>query len=118
MCDQPEVKYTAGTPADVGGIRNRLIRYYTDNMGKGAAEWKGGFQAPLNPMQQGAMNTVYNKMGYSQGGFPSQSAPPATNRTDRGQQTSFQGSPQEQILRYLMMAQQGKDQVMPQGNFR
>ncbi len=101
MCDQSEVQYTAGAPKDVTSLRNQLIQYYAKNIPTGAAEWKGGYQAPLNPMQQSAMRNVYQKMNQA----PPQVAPPqgqGGQGGQGGQQTSFQGSPQEQMLRYLM----------------
>lgn len=96
-CGNTEQTIIPGTPADVGGLRRQLIIMLLRNMeGSPAAQWQGGFQAPINPMQKAGMNSIYNKMGGGiQTGRMASAQPEPPPRP-------FQGSPQEQMLRAMM----------------
>ncbi len=72
LCDNEELKYSAGVPEDVKKLRERLIALIQGNVttGTGATPYNKPTVAGPDPMQLAANNTIMKMMGYGGYTFP------------------------------------------------
>lgn len=72
LCDNEELKYTAGVPEDVKELRRRLIALIQGNVttGTGVTPYNKPTVAGPDPMQLAANNTIMKMMGYGGYTFP------------------------------------------------
>lgn len=67
MCDQPEVTYTSGVPADARQLRQGMLGRLKQMTGQGATQLPFDLSASLNPLRERGADILMRRSGVKEG---------------------------------------------------